>query len=326
MRGGRLVLGTVLVSAVLLSLMVGQVMLTPADLWAGLWGGTGPGALTMRVLRGPSTLTALGLGAVLGISGAIFQILLRNPLAAPDVMGFTSSAGLAVLVGVTAGLTVPMPLLSAAGGLAAAVIVAALSMRRDGSLATLTLILVGIGVAFFASAAGSFLMTRLPPEQAAEAQRWLTGSLAARNWGHAAQVLGLGALLSLALALQVRNLALLELGDELAAGLGLRVDRARRRLAATGVLFAAAGVAVAGPVPFVALMAAPLGARLTGARSPTARILAAAAAGAAITVLADLAARSLIPGLQLPVGVMTGIFGAPYLLWLLAREMEAGEL
>lgn len=326
MRGGNLVLGVVLVSAVLLSLMVGQVMLTPADLWAGLWGGTGPGALTMRVLRGPSTLTALGLGAVLGISGAIFQILLRNPLAAPDVMGFTSSAGLAVLVGVTAGLTVPMPLLSAAGGLAAAVIVAALSMRRDGSLATLTLILVGIGVAFFASAAGSFLMTRLPPEQAAEAQRWLTGSLAARNWGHAVQVLGLGALLSLALALQVRNLALLELGDELAAGLGLRVDRARRRLAATGVLFAAAGVAVAGPVPFVALMAAPLGARLTGARSPTARILAAAAAGAAITVLADLAARSLIPGLQLPVGVMTGIFGAPYLLWLLAREMEAGEL
>ncbi|MBB3977541.1 iron complex transport system permease protein [Rhizobium azooxidifex] len=326
MKGGRLVLGVVLLSAVLLSLMVGQVMLTPADLWAGLWGGTGPGALTMRVLRGPSTLTALGLGAVLGISGAIFQILLRNPLAAPDVMGFTSSAGLAVLLGVTAGVTVPMPLLSAAGGLAAAVIVAVLSMRRDGSLATLTLILVGIGVAFFASAAGSFLMTRLPPEQAAEAQRWLTGSLAARNWGHAAQVLGFGALLSLALALQVRNLALLELGDELAAGLGLRVDRARRRLAATGVLFAAAGVAVAGPVPFVALMAAPLGARLTGARGPAARILAAAAAGAAITVLADLAARSLVPGLQLPVGVMTGIFGAPYLLWLLAREMEAGDL
>lgn len=326
MRGGT-VLVAILLAAVILSLMVGQVMLTPGDLWTGLWGGTGPGALTMRVLRGPSTATALGAGAVLGASGAIFQILLRNPLAAPDVMGFTAGAGLAVLFGITMGIGLPMPLLSAAGGLAAAVLVALLSLRRNGGgQATLTIILVGLGVGFFASAAGSFMMTRLAPQEALEAQRWLTGSLSARNWNHAAQVFGLGAVLALALAAQVRSLALLELGDELAAGLGLRVDRARMLLAVTGVLLAATGVAVAGPVPFIALMAAPLGARLTGARSPAARLIAAAAAGAAIAVAADLAARALIPGLQLPVGVMTGIFGAPYLLWLLAREMEAGDL
>jgi len=83
---------------------------------------------------------------------------------------------------------------------------------------------------------------------------------------------------------------------------------------------------VAGPVPFVALMAGPLGSRMTKASRPGSRLAAAAVTGATITVLADLVARSLVPGLQLPVGVMTGIMGAPYLLWLLSREMETGDL
>ncbi|WP_203426945.1 iron ABC transporter permease [Sinorhizobium sp. BG8] len=326
MRGGFVLLGAVLVGSALLSLMIGQVMLTPAELWSGLWTGSGPGALTLRVLRGPNIVAAIGTGAVFGASGAAFQILLRNPLAAPDVMGFTSGAGLAVVAGVAFGVALPMPLLSAAGGLTAALVVAVLSLRRDSAQSTITLILVGLGIGFFTSAASGFLLTRLPPQEAAEAQRWLTGSLAARNWTHAVQVLVLGAILAVALGLQVRALALLELGDDLATGLGLKVQRARRRIAATAVLLAASGVAVAGPVPFVALMAGPLGARLTGASEPAARIAAASLAGAVITVLADLAARAAVPGLQLPVGVMTGLFGAPYLLWLLAREMETGDL
>jgi iron complex transport system permease protein len=323
---GAIVLVLILFASALLSLMLGQVTLSPADLWTGLWSGTGPGALTLRVLRGPSVVTALGVGAVLGVSGTLFQILLRNPLAAPDVMGFTSGAGLAVIFAVAAGLAVPMPLLSAIGGLIAAVAVALLSFRRDGTHATITLILVGLGVGFFTAAVGSFMMARLPPQQAAEAQRWLTGSLAARNWTHVWQVLGFGAVLAAVLAVQMRSLSLLELGDDLATGLGLKANRARLQLSATGVLLAAVGVAVAGPVPFVALMAGPLGARATGAKEPAARLVAAAGTGAIITVLADLAARSLVSGLQLPVGVMTGIFGAPYLLWLLSREMESGDL
>jgi len=321
-----IILAAVLLFAILLSLMIGQVMLSPATLWAGLSTGQGPAALTIRVLRGPGIATAVGAGAVLGLSGTIFQILLRNPLAAPDVMGFTSGAGLAVIFGVMAGLALPTPVLAALGGSAAAIVVAVLSLRRDGSQTTITLILVGLGVGFFTAAAGSFILTRLPPQEAAEAQRWLSGSLAARNWGHVAQVFGVGAVLTLVLVIQSRSLALLELGDDLAKGLGLRADRAKWGLSATGVLLAATGVAVAGPVPFVALMAGPLGARVTRARHPAARLAAAAVTGATITVLADLAARASIPGLQLPVGVMTGIFGAPYLLWLLAREIETGDL
>jgi iron complex transport system permease protein len=325
MKGG-IVLAVLLALAMLASLMVGQIMLSPAQLWQGLWTGTGPGALTLRVLRGPSTLTAAGAGAVLGASGTVFQILLRNPLAAPDVMGFMSGAGLAVVAGVAFSLLLPLPLLAAAGGLFAALVVAVLSFRRNTSQSAFTLILVGIGVSFFASAASGFLVTRMPPQEAADAQRWLVGSLAARSWPHVFQVWGFGALLFLCLALQVRAMALLELGDELAAGLGARINRARYGLICTGVLLAAAGVAVAGPIPFVAMMAGPLGMRIAGVTEPGARLVVAAMTGAIITVLADLVSRSVVPGLQLPVGVMTGIMGAPYLLWLLVKETEAGEL
>jgi iron complex transport system permease protein len=242
-------------------------------------------------------------------------------------MGFMSGAGLAVVAGVAFAILMPLPLLAAAGGLAAAALVTVTSLRRGGSgQSSMTLILVGIGVSFFAAALSSFLITRMPPQEAADAQRWLTGSLSARSWTHVLQVFGLGAVLFAALALQLRNLALLELGDELALGLGARVRRARYGLIFTGVLLAAAGVAVAGPVPFVAMMAGPLGMRIVSVAQPGSRLAAAAITGAIIMILADLVSRSLVPGLQLPVGVMTGIMGAPYLLWLLAKEVEAGEL
>ena len=325
MKGGIILL-VVLVLAVLAALSIGDVAIGPADLWRGLWSGDGPGGLTLRVIRGPRVATAVGVGALLGLSGAVLQALFRNPLAAPDMLGFNSGAGLAVVAAIAAGVAVPTPLLAAAGGIAAAVLMAALAYRPGHVTPVLTLILVGLGVGFSTSAIGSFLLLTLPTTDAAEAQRWLTGSLAARDWMHVAQVWGIGALLVLVLASQIPSLKLLELGGDLAAGLGLRTERARWSLVAIAVLLAATAVAVAGPVPFVALMAAPLGIVLTGARAPAARLAAAAGAGAAICVLADLVARAAIPGLQLPIGVMTGLLGAPYLLWRLSREMEKGEL
>ncbi|AXS40757.1 iron chelate uptake ABC transporter family permease subunit [Breoghania sp. L-A4] len=314
-----------------LALTAGQVHLDAAALWQGITGGDGPGALTIRILRGPRVAVGLGAGAALGLSGAIFQSLLRNPLASPDVMGFTAGSGLAILASITAGLSLPMPLVAAAGGLATAVLVAILARPPGGARGVegtpaLTLVLVGIGVGFTTASVGSFLMTRLSGPQAAEAHRWLAGSLSARDWGHGLQIALIGGLFALVLVPQVRALKLLELGPELAAGLGLRVRRARVLLAATGVGLAAAAVAVVGPVAFVALMAPPVGARLSGARGAGGRLAAAAAAGAIIVVLADLVARASLPGLQLPIGVMTGILGAPYLLWRLSREMERGEL
>ncbi len=322
-RGLSLVALLCLVS--LLSLTLGEVRMPLADLWQGLTTGEGPGAMTLRVLRGPRLATALGTGAVLGLSGAVFQSLLRNPLAAPDVMGFTAGSGLAVVAALVLGLVLPMPLIAAAGGIAAALVVAVVSWRPGARDNSLTLILVGLGTGFTATGLATFLGLTLGDTMAAEARRWIAGSLAARTWSHAGQVWGIGLILALALALQVRALGLLELGPDLASGLGLRVARARNMLLATAVLLAAAGVAVAGPVPFVALMAGPLGIGLTMARRPGTRLLYAAGAGAAITAGADLLARAAVPGVQLPVGVMTGLLGAPYLLWLLSREFGKGE-
>jgi iron complex transport system permease protein len=323
---GAILLAAILALSTTLSLTLGEVHLGLDALWQGLWGGDGPGALTIRIIRGPRVVTTLGAGAVLGLSGAIFQMLLRNPLAAPDVMGFTAGAGLAVGASISAGLILPMPLVAAAGGLTASLAVAMLAYRPGQDTPPLTLVLVGLGVGFTIQALGTFVVTRLPGPEAAEAQRWFAGSLAARDWSHAWQVWGIGGALALGLVPQIRALKLLELGEDLAGGLGLRVDLARWSLAATGVLLAAAGVAVAGPIPFVALMAAPLGARLAGASGAAGNLAAAAATGAAITVLADLVARAAIPGLQVPIGIMTGILGAPYLLWRLSREIERGEL
>jgi iron complex transport system permease protein len=323
---GAAILAVLLLASVLAALMIGDVAIGPGDLWRGVWLGEGPGVLTLRVIRGPRVMTAVGVGALLGISGALLQALMRNPLAAPDMLGFNSGAGLAVVAAIAFGVAAPAPLLAAAGGITAALLMALISYRPGHATSTLTLILVGLGVGFSTGAIGSFLLLTLPPTEASEAQRWLSGSLAARQWGHVAQVWLIGAVLVAVLIVQIPALKLLELGSDLAAGLGLRVERARWSLVATAVLLAATAVAVAGPVPFVALMAAPLGIVLTGARGPGERLVAAAGAGAVICVLADLVARAAIPGLQLPIGVMTGLLGAPYLLWRLSREMEKGEL
>lgn len=320
------VLPAALLLAMLASLMVGQLSVGPMDLLRGAWTGEGVGALVLNVIRGPRLLTAVGAGAALGLSGVLFQTLFRNPLAAPDLMGFTSGSGLAIVLAVAAGLVVPVPLVAAAGGMAAALLVALLAWRPGHATPPLTLVLVGLGVGFATTAFSSFVMTALPPSEAADAQRWLTGSLNARGWGHVAQVwLPLVALAGLALA-QLRPLEALELGPDLATGLGIRAARARRSVAAVAVLLAAAAVAVAGPVPFVALMAAPVGIRIAGAGTLRARLLAAALAGALIMALADLAAQAVVPGVSLPVGVATGLFGAPYLLWRLSREMKKGGL
>lgn len=312
--------------AVAAALLLGQRPMSLAMLWDGMISGEGPGALMIATIRGPRVATALGAGAALGLSGALFQTLFRNPLAAPDLLGFTSGAGLAIVAATAFGLAAPMPAVAALGGLLAALLVAALARRRGHATPPLTLILVGLGIGFLTSALSAFLMTLMPYNAAAEAQRWLTGSLAARDWGHVAQIWGLGAALTLAALAQTRALAALELGRDLALGLGLRAERARWGLSATGVLLAAAGVAVAGPVPFVALMAGPVGRRLSGAESLAGRLLSAAAAGALILTLADLAARAALPGVLLPAGVMTGALGAPYLLWRLSREMDRGGL
>jgi iron complex transport system permease protein len=205
------------------------------------------------------------------------------------------------------------------GALIVAAAIYVISRRRN--VAGQRLILVGIGFAAMMHAAVSFLMTRTDIRTASEAMVWLNGSLNSSNWDRAAVLaIALAVLLPATGALS-RSLRGLELGDDAAAGLGIRVEPARLGLIGAGVALAAAATAAAGPVAFVAFLSGPVARRMFGG---AASLTGAALVGAAIVLGADFAAANLVSGTSLPVGVVTGALGAPFLLWLLATSNRRG--
>lgn len=279
-------------------------------------------------LRLPRSLTGVLVGAALGLAGAITQTVARNPLASPDVLGVTSGASAAavlliVLGGSSAGVaaigaTLGLPLAALLGGLLTAVLVHALAWRRriEGQ----RLVLVGVGVAAVGTALTNWLLTRAEITDAARATVWLTGSLNARGWEHVVPVgAALVVLVPVALLLGF-GLGALQLGDDTARGLGLRVDRERAALVVVAVALAAVATASAGPIAFVALVVPQICQRLVGAARPP--LLASAVYGALLVLVADLVARTVL-AVELPVGIVTAILGAPYLLFLLTRGVRA---
>lgn len=309
--------------ASILSLSLGDYRLSPSEVWLALFG-QGEGAFVVGTLRAPRLLTGAAAGACLGLSGAIFQSLARNPLASPDVIGFTQGAALgAVAVIAFSGAGGAWIAFGAmGGGLSAALLVGALAWK--GGLRVWRLLLVGIGVGHALYAGIDFAMTRTDHFGATAATQWLAGSLNARLWSHSAIAgAGLALLGPMALALS-RALDQLEMGDEAAASLGVRVGGLRLAAVIVAVLLCAVAVSVAGPVAFVAFVAGPLGRRL--ARASGAALVPAALTGALLLVLADLAGRTAFAPMQLPAGLFTAAFGAPYLLWLLASQIRRGAL
>ncbi|MFY1638098.1 FecCD family ABC transporter permease [Solwaraspora sp. WMMB335] len=329
-RGRRrftVVTATLAVGVVVLfgtALAVGAVAIPPTDVVDALFGDSSRrNEFIVTEVRLPRVLTGLLAGAAFGISGAIFQTLVRNPLASPDIIGITMGASAAavvciVVVGVV-GVVVSVSAFAGALGTAALIYLLA---WRDG-VSGYRLVLVGIGVAAVLASVVSYLMSRAEITSAQQALVWLTGSLNARSWAHVRPVaLAMAVLAPLAFILS-RGLDLLRLGDATAAGLGARVERLRLAILLTGVGLAAAATAAAGPVPFVAFVAAPIARRLVRDRGPA--LLPAALTGAVVMVVADLSAQHLIGAVQFPVGVVTGIVGAPYLLWLLATANREGR-
>ncbi|WP_043253870.1 FecCD family ABC transporter permease [Streptomyces sp. Tu6071] len=275
-------------------------------------------------VRLPRVATALAAGAAFGMSGAVFQSLVRNPLASPDVIGITSGAStgavLAIVVLHLGGP--PVPLAAVVGAVLTAVLMYALAWRRGVS--GYRLVLVGIGVSAVLGSVVSYLTTRAEVHTAQEAMLWLTGSLGGADWDKARPLLlCLIPLLPLTVALAARVLPALSLGDDAAAGLGLRVEAGRLWLVLAAVCLAAVATAATGPVAFVAFLAGPLAQRLTGRGGPV--LGTAALCGAGLLLGCDLLAQHL-PGVGgYPVGVVTGAVGAPCLLWLLARAGRAGQ-
>lgn len=277
--------------------------------------------LVVREFRLPRVLVGLLVGAALGLAGAITSSVVRNPLATPDVLGVTAGAGAAAVAVLVLGLPVPLSLAALFGGLAAALIVGGLSWRTglDGP----RLVLVGIALTAGGTAVTSYLLVRGDITDAQRAVIWLTGTLNGRGWEHVRPLaLTVGALVPLALLLG-RSLGTLRLGEDLARGLGTRVDLARVGLVAVAVVLASVATASAGPVAFVALVAPQVALRL--ACTPGPPLAASAAVGALLVTAADLLARQGLallglPSSELPVGAVTAVLGAPVLLALLRRS------
>lgn len=319
-----LVLAAVLIVVGAVSLTLGAAGVAPADVLAALVGRAD--RLTSFVileLRLPRLVAGALVGACLGMSGALIQSMARNPLASPDIIGITAAASATGSIAlVWFGLTgLALSGIVLAGTLVAAALIYVLAWRRGVS--GYRFVLIGIGIAAFCGGIVSYVLTRADLRDVQQALVWLTGSLNSVDPA-ALAVLAVGTVVLLPCALVVgRPLGALTLGDDLAAGLGVRPERTRLLVVAVAVALAAIAVAVAGPVSFVAFLAAPIARRLLGRGSLA--LVPSALLGALIVVVSDIAAQFAIPGVSLPVGVVTGIVGAPYLLWLLARTNRIGR-
>ncbi|MFI5611006.1 FecCD family ABC transporter permease [Amycolatopsis sp. NPDC051903] len=319
-----LVLFLVLVLVFAMSLAVGDFSVPLGDLPGILFGdGTGAGAYVVTDLRLPRAVAGVLVGVAFGLGGALFQRLLRNPLASPDVIGVTQGASAAaviclVLFGVSGAV---LSVAAFAGALVTGVVIYVLSRR--GGVNGYRLVLIGVGVGAVLASVVSYLMTWADVTLAQQALVWLTGNLNGTSWDKAAPLaIALVVLGPAALALS-RALTGLQLGDDTAAGLGLRVERMRLLLLLVATALAAFATAVAGPIAFVAFVANPIATRLVG--GARVGLVAPALTGALVTLIGDFAAQHLL-GSQLPVGVVTGAVGAPYLLWLLATANRAGRV
>ncbi|MBF4632965.1 iron chelate uptake ABC transporter family permease subunit [Agreia pratensis] len=325
-RAGRIrslvvavVLATALVGLAALALMLGDRVVAPGDvLTTLLGGGSGGDRFVILGLRVPRLLLGLMVGAAFGLAGAVFQSLLGNPLASPDIIGITQGASAAAVGSILllgwSGLAVSF---AAFGG---AVLVAGLITvlaARHGVVGS-RFVLIGIALAFLAQAAINFMLTRSDVRDAQSALVWLVGSLGTVTSEElTGTAVGL-VVLAVALAVVSPWLRMLQLGDEAATGLGVRVTPARLVITLIAVGLAAVATAAAGPVVFVAFVSAPIARRLLGGTGPA--LVVSALVGALVVTGSDLIAQHAVSGLQVPVGIVTGIVGAPVLLILLARS------
>ncbi|WP_372347651.1 FecCD family ABC transporter permease [Streptomyces sp. KL116D] len=275
-------------------------------------------------LRLPRVLVGLLVGGALGLSGALFQSISRNPLGSPDVLGLGqgSTAGALVMIVIFGGSATQVALGALVGGLVTGLAIYLLAWKRG--VHGYRLVLVGIGVSAFVTAINGYLLTKADFVDAARATVWMTGSLNGRGWEQVWPLLILFAVLVPVVAAYGRPLRMLEMGDDAAGGLGIPVERTRLLLLTVSVFLTSAATAAAGPVVFVALTAPQIARRLT--RSPGPNLMAATWLGATLLIVADLVSQRAFGADQLPVGVVTGVVGGVYLLWLLVTERKAGRI
>ena len=304
---------------------VGEYPIPPLDVVRALFGiesGSGNYGFIVNVLRLPRVLVAVLVGTALAVSGTILQGLTRNDLAAPDIVGVNAGAGLAAVTLIVAFPSVPAAFLPPAafgGALVVAVLLYLLAWR--GSSSPTRLVLIGVGLSAVATALTTFMITFGEIQQVSQALVWLTGSVYGRSWEQVLILLPwLIVFMPLAL-LRFRHLNALNLGDEVATGLGARVELERGLMIVACVALAASAVATAGTIGFVGLMAPHIARRLVGP-AHGGLLPVAAMTGGAMVVLADLVGRTLFAPVEIPCGIVTAVVGAPFFLYLLYRTRK----
>jgi iron complex transport system permease protein len=325
--------GVIVVAALLLAAFAASVVLigtgdfpiSAGDVVRTLAGNGNAGQeFIVDELRLPRVLVGLLVGASLGLGGALFQAVTRNPLGSPDVLGLGqgATAGALVMIVLFSGSAAQVTMGALVGGLATGLAIYLLAWKRG--VHGYRLVLVGIGISAIVTAVNGYLLTVSDIVDAARAVVWMTGSLNGRDWDQVWPLLGLCAVLVPLVLANARGLRMMEMGDDVSNALGVRVERVRALLMVAAVLLTATATAAAGPVGFVALTAPQLARRLT--RSPGPNLLSSLCTGAALLVTADWASQRLFGADQLPVGVVTGVLGGVYLLWLLVTERKAGRI
>jgi iron complex transport system permease protein len=309
----------------LVSLGVGPVRLTPAQSLAALLGQAGEAhVVILREIRLPRALLAIAIGAMSGMAGAAMQGLLRNPLAAPSLFGAPQAAAFAAVATISLGLndtlSFGLPLAAIAGAFLSVFLLVAVA-GRNASL--LLLILAGLAVSALAGAGTALAMNLAPnPFAALEIAFWLLGSLEDRSMRHVMLALPF-ILLAMALLMGQRGaFRALSLGEEAAMSLGVPVERLRLIVIAGVALGVGAGVAVAGTIGFIGLVAPHLMRPLVR-HDPARLLLPAALTGAALLLAADIAVRLIPSSSDIKVGVLTSIIGVPFFLWLILRQRRA---
>ncbi|KIL49072.1 FecCD family ABC transporter permease [Jeotgalibacillus campisalis] len=309
------------------SFHLGNVTLTIEEIFQTVIGnGDSRSELVLFQIRLPSIVLAILVGMAMALSGTILQAITRNELADPGILGINAGAGLAVVMYITffgtisQGLSVlgafVMPAVAFAGAMLTAILIIILSWRNG--MESIRLILVGIAINAGLGAALIYFQLRLDPQDFMRATVWLSGDLWATQWEYVWAVVPWFAILVPYLLFKSNVLNILNLHDDLAKGLGLKLNAERLKMLFCGVALAGIGVAVGGGIAFLGLISPHIARRLVGpehrALVPTAALI-----GAFILLLADTIGKNVLSQLSLPAGIVVSIISVPYFIYLLLR-------
>jgi iron complex transport system permease protein len=313
------ILAVIALSGIVVSIINGAVSISPDNIVKAIVSqGSGVQEQIIWNIRLPRTLVAALVGMNLALAGAILQSVMKNPLADPHIIGISSGAGLA---GIAVLVLLPQKeyLLTPAafcGAMAASCLIYILAWK--GGIRPIRIILAGVAVSAFLGAGISALLV-LYSDRVHGALMWMAGGLAARSWPHFYTILPYSVCGSLFAFWGARQLNVLSLGDEVAKGLGLKVELTRITMTAVAALLAASAVSVAGLLGFAGLIV-PHAVRLVIGSGYRCLLPASALLGMGVLTLSDTLARTLFSPVEIPVGILMAFIGAPFFLFLLRRE------